>query len=195
MKLRIRNWTKFQHYKDRNPPWIKLHFELLSSEDWVVLGDASRVLAVACMLVASRNEGFIRVDSVGAKHLKRVAYLNSDPDFKPLIECGFLESASDMQANASALQADARPETETETETEERGKNGKRFSPPTVEQVAEYVAERRCSVDPQRFVDFYAAKGWYVGKNKMKDWKASVRTWESKDREQRTDPHATSNRV
>jgi hypothetical protein len=54
----------------------------------------------------------------------------------------------------------------------------KRFVPPTVEEIKEYCLERNNNVDPQRFYDFYEAKGWYVGKNKMKDWKAAVRTWE-----------------
>ena len=56
-----------------------------------------------------------------------------------------------------------------------------RFTPPTVEEVAAYCLERKNHVDPQRFVDFYAAKGWMVGKNRMKDWKAAVRTWEQRD--------------
>ena len=109
--LHVRNWHQFQHYKDRNPPWIKLHFELLASEDWVTLSDASRVLAIACMLLASRNEGKVPANSA---YIKRVAYLNSEPDFGPLIACGFLR----LEGDASKLQADARPETETETETE-----------------------------------------------------------------------------
>lgn len=56
-----------------------------------------------------------------------------------------------------------------------------RFSPPTVEEVSAYCKERRNSVDAQRFVDFYASKGWRVGQNPMKDWKAAVRTWEQRD--------------
>ena len=58
----------------------------------------------------------------------------------------------------------------------------KRFSPPTVEQVREYCWERGNTVDPQRFVDYYSSNGWMVGKNKMKDWKAAVRTWEQNDK-------------
>lgn len=54
----------------------------------------------------------------------------------------------------------------------------KNFIPPTVEEVREYCKSRNNFVDPERFVDFYSAKGWMVGKNKMKDWKAAVRTWE-----------------
>lgn len=57
----------------------------------------------------------------------------------------------------------------------------KRFTPPTVEEVKAYCAERRNGVDPQRFVDYYTANGWKVGKNPMKDWRATVRTWERAD--------------
>ena len=54
----------------------------------------------------------------------------------------------------------------------------KSFTPPTLEQVEAYCLERKNKVDAQRFVDYYTANGWQVGKNKMKDWKAAVRTWE-----------------
>lgn len=60
----------------------------------------------------------------------------------------------------------------------------KRFVPPTVDEVREYCFDRGNSVDPQRFVDYYTSNGWMVGKNKMKDWKAAVRTWEQKDKPQ-----------
>lgn len=56
-----------------------------------------------------------------------------------------------------------------------------RFSPPSVDEVAAYCKERENSVNAQTFVDFYAAKGWKVGQNPMKDWKACVRTWEQRD--------------
>ena len=54
----------------------------------------------------------------------------------------------------------------------------KRFTPPTIEEVTAYCIERNNSVDPQHFIDYYTSNGWLVGKNKMKDWKAAVRTWE-----------------
>jgi hypothetical protein len=61
-------------------------------------------------------------------------------------------------------------------------KNSKsRFAPPTVEQVKAYCLERGNSVDAETFVDFYTAKGWKVGRDTMKDWKACVRTWEKRD--------------
>lgn len=56
--------------------------------------------------------------------------------------------------------------------------NNKKFVPPSVDEVKEYCLERKNNVDPEAFVSFYESKGWMVGKNKMKDWKAAVRTWE-----------------
>lgn len=52
------------------------------------------------------------------------------------------------------------------------------FKKPSLEEIKEYCLERTNTVDANRFFDFYESKGWLVGKNKMKDWKASVRTWE-----------------
>ena len=59
----------------------------------------------------------------------------------------------------------------------------KRFTPPTLAEVTAYCRERQNAVDPQRFIDYYTANGWKVGKNSMKDWKAAVRTWEGKQRD------------
>ena len=73
-------------------------------------------------------------------------------------------------------------ELELETELESEHKSN-RFVPPTVEEVESYCSERSNNVDPQSFIDFYASKGWMIGKNKMKDWKAAVRTWEKRDAE------------
>lgn len=55
----------------------------------------------------------------------------------------------------------------------------KRFTPPTLDEVKQYCSERKNAVDPQKWFNHYTANGWMVGKNKMKDWKAAVRTWES----------------
>lgn len=54
----------------------------------------------------------------------------------------------------------------------------KKFVPPTVDEVKAYCSERNNNIDADRFVNHYDSNGWMVGKNKMKDWKAAVRTWE-----------------
>ena len=52
------------------------------------------------------------------------------------------------------------------------------FRKPTFEEVSAYCQERDNGIDAEQFIDYYESKGWMIGKNKMKDWKASVRTWE-----------------
>lgn len=53
-----------------------------------------------------------------------------------------------------------------------------RFYPPTLEELKKYIADNKYNVDPERFIDYYTANGWTVGKNRMKDWKAAVRNWD-----------------
>lgn len=73
----------------------------------------------------------------------------------------------------------------TTNEQEEQSNKGikprKRFTTPSVNEVAAYCRERGNGVDAQRFVDFYTASGWMRGKTPVKDWKACVRTWEKND--------------
>lgn len=57
-----------------------------------------------------------------------------------------------------------------------------RFTPPTVEEVMAYCQERKNSISPESFVNYYTSKGWMIGKNKMKDWKAAVRNWETREK-------------
>lgn len=64
----------------------------------------------------------------------------------------------------------------------EREDKPKRFIPPTLEEVKAYCSSNGYNVDCERFVAFYESNGWKVGKNKMKDWKASVRGWHSRNK-------------
>lgn len=67
-----------------------------------------------------------------------------------------------------------------------------RFVPPSLEEVEAYCKSRNNKVDAGQFIDFYESKGWMVGKNKMKDWKASVRTWEKRDSQPKTENKPTN---
>lgn len=94
-----------------------------------------------------------------------------------------------------------RKEKEKEKESEKESENDsycsppppsgpKRFVPPTLAEVQSYVAQRQSPVDPQGFIDFYASKGWMVGKTPMKDWKAACRNAETWERWSRTEASA-----
>ena len=69
-----------------------------------------------------------------------------------------------------------------------------RFAPPSIEEVRAYCFERGNNVSPEQFINFYQSKGWMVGKSKMKDWKAAVRTWENRQRsEPKSKPTSSGN--
>lgn len=95
---------------------------------------------------------------------------------KRLAECNATSNATSRYCNAG--EEEKEEDKEYKERDKEKEKTAKRFSPPTVEQVREYCKERNNSVDAERFVSFYQAKGWLVGKSPMKDWKAAVRNWE-----------------
>lgn len=57
-------------------------------------------------------------------------------------------------------------------------KRSSAFKKPNIEDISLYCSERGNGIDPEAFYDFYESKGWFIGKNKMKDWQAAVRTWE-----------------
>ena len=76
--------------------------------------------------------------------------------------------------------------TYTNTDENTYGCKRKRFTPPTADEVRAYADEKGCIIDAQRFVDFYESKGWMVGKSPMKDWRASVRSWVSRNGDRAT---------
>jgi hypothetical protein len=120
--LRIRNWQKFQHYKNRRPPWTKLHFALLSSRDWIKSSDSERLLMVVCMLISSQSEYMDGRFDADSSYIGTVAHLDNKPNFQPLIDMGFLvEVASTAQANARIVHAKAEPEKRREEERRDRG--------------------------------------------------------------------------
>lgn len=83
-----------------------------------------------------------------------------------------------MQIDANAMQIDANRcrEEENREEKKEEKRRGV-FTPPTIEEVSDYINAQSYPVDANKWHDHYTAKGWLVGKTKMKDWKAAVRSW------------------
>ena len=98
-------------------------------------------------------------------------------------------------------------ESETPTENEELEKKEestekaveksktKTFKKPTLEEVEAYCTERKNNIDAQSFFDFYESKGWKVGAVKMKDWKASIRTWEKRKKNEEMQQMNTNTRA
>ena len=127
----VRNWEAFQHYKDRNPPWIKLHNHLLDDYEFESLPDNTKCHLLCIWMLASRTNNKMMFDN---SWVKRKIGANSTVDLD------LLQSLKD---------------------------------------VIQYCSERSNNIDANKFIDYYSTNGWMRGKNKIKDWKACVRTWES----------------
>ncbi|MBR3243043.1 MAG: hypothetical protein IKF90_10135 [Parasporobacterium sp.] len=99
--------------------------------------------------------------------------------------------SNDTQNNLKVFQEDREERTKEETEENIKekppkgGKEKRRFSPPSLQDVQDYKTSRGDkgeNVDPETFIDFYESKGWKVGNQPMKDWKAAFRTWEKREK-------------
>lgn len=114
--MKPKNWGAFQHYKDRCPPWIKLHRELLNDRSFMCLPIESKALAPMLWLLASESQdGYFDGSIEELSFRLRLSSKEVEKGLKPLIDNGFF--IDDSEALASCYQ-DAIPETETETERE-----------------------------------------------------------------------------
>ena len=75
----------------------------------------------------------------------------------------------------------------SESETKKQ-KPDRKIIPPTLDMVTSYCSERNNGISPQYFIDYYTARDWCIGKTKMKDWQAAVRTWENNSKERNKEP-------
>lgn len=187
--LRLIEWRKYQHYKNRNPPWIKLHRDLLTSYVWTVLDDASRSLAIACMILASETDNKIPLDR---DFIQRRGQFKKRPDIRQLVKVGFAEvfedqqviqDASEMLANASKLHPNHSPETERETEVEKeiyisapKRKSKVPFPEDFKPSSEHYELARTLMVDCDS--QWVQMKDWALGNGTMKaNWNATFSNW------------------
>ncbi len=115
--------------------------------------------------------------------------LSPDPDsgtrrIYPLVEktTGIGENTNTpCQKNQTALVENANHRKYLEQNIENTPAKHRRFQPPSVSEVADYCRERGNTINAEQFVDFYEARGWKLGRQTMRDWKAAVRTWERRE--------------
>ena len=179
MILRPKNWSEYQHYKDRNPPWIKLHRDLLNDRDFMCLPIASKAIAPLLWLLASEEKsGDFNANVAELAFRLRMSEKEINDGLKPLISKGFFVDASGVLAECEQL---AIPETEGETEKEVE-KKPKTLK--TATKVPEFFIvdpdaielAKKLGVDYEiekdKFCDYYKGKG-----STMKDWSATFRNW------------------
>ena len=182
-----KNWLDLQHYKDRNPPWIRLHKSLLDNYEFHRLQVASRALAPMLWLLASCYEGGkIPADVDALSFRLRMSRDELISSIRPLILAGFFDFSGNASNPLAPCKQDAIPETETETkrETETEAKKSTRGSRLSADFVLpkeweDWAKQERPDLNLQsvgeQFRDYWSAKAG-SGSTKL-DWQATWRNW------------------
>lgn len=193
MALKPKNWEKFQHYKQRCPPWIKVYRTLLDDRDFMCLPVASKALAMMLWLLASEHSDGI-IEGVPADWAFRLRMTDNEllAALKPLIDNGMFADASNVLAEC--LQG-ACPETENREREESKSKPP--FIPPkggeTVAKVERKAKGTRLPADwaydlkhetlaremgVSLYEEFVKFKDYFIGEGKLKaDWNRTFNNW------------------
>lgn len=144
-------------------------------------------------LIYEEEDSILKISAVEEMVGSETEYAKKKREYRKTLSEDKKRTLSDKSKSIEIEIRDKSIDIDIEEEKEEKKKkSASRFIPPTVEQVKEYCIERNNNVDPERFVDYYTSNGWIVGKNKMKDWKAAVRTWERRNFSNNTDNNKQS---
>lgn len=144
---KVKNWSEFQHYKDRSPPWIKLHRALLDDFQFTSLPLASKALApLLWLLAAESKDGTVSLDAEWLAWRLRIDVSDVQDGLSPLIDGGFLITASKPLAKRKRR---AIPEREGETEGEKEPKGSSASAD------ADAPTSGRDSIPYQAIVDAY----------------------------------------
>lgn len=173
--------------KGKHPGWFKMKIERRELVRQLSPETAVNVL-LACwdFLETGEKPGAL-------SPIENVAFASFIPDLEEAWN-SYVQRINAKKASKESVDIDRYRMTSVETEEEtdsillrniDRERANKsphsRFVPPTVDEVQAYCLERNNGIDANLFVDFYEARGWMVGKGKMKSWKAAVRTWEKRN--------------
>jgi hypothetical protein len=128
------------------------------------------------------TEHYIKVMFIWSKHpLPENRVGTPLPDFSTGTKTGTLNALSSnininaLSSNKSFLNA---------REEENSSSKERNTIPPTLKMIETYCSNKNSPIDPETFFNFYESKGWFIGKNKMKDWHCAIATWEKKDKKE-----------
>ncbi len=128
--LKVKNWARFQHYKDRNPPWIKLATDTFQNYEFSRLQDASKLLAICIWTLAARSkDGTVPDDFAWIKQQGGLTTKINNSHLNELITQGFIERASKALANrkqSASLETEGEGETEVEKKKNSRAPSKKK---------------------------------------------------------------------
>jgi len=183
--MQIRNWKKFQHFKDRKPPWVKLYRDILDDLDWHELDATASKVLIMCWLIASEDDGRLPPVKTLAFRLRMSEKQTNDclNKLSHWLEQDDISVISDRYQSDS-LETETETETETEKETEvekKRGTKGSRLSTDfeLPDSWTEFCQTERPDLNPKKvfdsFKDYWVAKAGAAGVKL--DWNATWRNW------------------
>nr|DAE35611.1 MAG TPA: replisome organizer protein [Caudoviricetes sp.] len=154
---------------NEEPENVEVTLSYLASQGLIEeSGSGTYLLPEALKGIGSENES---AERVRAFRNKKALQCNDDVTMGNVLE-----------SKSNPPETSCNTDIDKDREIEKKKKAGKparaRFTKPTLEEIQAYCRERGNGVDANRFVDYYEANGWKVGKNPMKDWKAAIRNWE-----------------
>lgn len=173
--IHVKNLEKYNPgYKDRHLIWCKIYFSMLNTDyEFDLIDDIDKWRLIALIMLELQRKEYIPYDE---KWLQSKISNHKRPISLTL---NMLHNFLDIVTEDSEVRNDSVTQNRIDKNRIEynRIEESRRFTPPTVAEVKEYVGEIGVGIDCEQFVCFYESKGWMVGKNKMKDWKAAVRLW------------------
>jgi hypothetical protein len=201
MRYRVKNWDKYQHYKDRTPPWIKLHVSILNNRAFTNLDLESQGLLMQLWVLASEKNGEIDDDPEELAYRLRKKSVNPET-IDGLVKSGFLlADASGCSPEERRVETETEAEAETEREEEKEkpvslarealpvdNSKAEPYNPrhvePTPEQVKTEASLRGFpQIDAEAFISHYAATGWEIRQGVyVRDWRQLIPKWREKQK-------------
>jgi len=112
-----------------------------------------------------------------AEGMDRIRQLNNERQKK------YRDKQKQIESNVTSRYSNALDKIRLDKDKNKKESKSSRFAPPSLSDLKEYSEAINYRLDCQQFIDFYSSKGWMIGKNKMKDWKAAVRTWKKREKD------------
>ena len=175
---------------DEDPENVSVTINYLLSQGLMIQeSDTKYVLTETLKLIGSELKSSERVRK--HREAKKALHCNaSETEVKRL--CNASETEVKRNGNTEIekekelekeleLEIEKELEIESEIDPKKEKRKSNRFAQPSVDDVRAYCLERGNNIDPDKFVDYYTGNGWMIGRNKMKDWRAAVRSWERND--------------
>lgn len=168
-----------------NIPVAKIQLALMTFEQFGMIEIVNDVLRISNWEKYQNVEGMERIRE---QTRLRVSNFRERQKELPDNDCNVTCNVTVTQCNAT----DKEEEIDIDKDINKERAKPKRFVPPSLSEVEAYCKSRNNGINPQSFIDFYESKGWMVGSNKMKDFKAAIRNWENRRKDER---NGSSNQV